>query len=114
MPRSTGWAGRPRSVPVTTTRRWTASSLDRLVAIERLGEISDALAALPRREQDVLALVALADLSYEEVAVALGLPIGTVRSRLARARARLTGPSSRGPGPAVARPTTPIPKEGDR
>jgi RNA polymerase sigma factor (sigma-70 family) len=48
-----------------------------------------AVAKLPRREQDVLALCAWAELSYEEAAVALDLPVGTVRSRLSRARARL-------------------------
>jgi RNA polymerase sigma factor (sigma-70 family) len=52
----------------------------------RLGE---ALAALPRRERDVLLLYAWTELSYEEIAVALGVRIGTVRSRLHRARARL-------------------------
>ena len=46
-------------------------------------------AALPRREREVLALLAWSDLSYGEIAEALGLPIGTVRSRLARARTRL-------------------------
>jgi RNA polymerase sigma-70 factor (ECF subfamily) len=44
---------------------------------------------LPRREQDVLALCEWSDLSYEDAAVALGIPIGTVRSRLARGRRRL-------------------------
>jgi RNA polymerase sigma factor (sigma-70 family) len=48
-----------------------------------------AIAKLPRREQDVLALCAWAELSYEEAAVALGVPVGTVRSRLSRARARI-------------------------
>ena len=47
------------------------------------------IAKLPRREQDVLALCAWAGLSYEDAAVALGLPVGTVRSRLSRARARV-------------------------
>jgi RNA polymerase sigma factor (sigma-70 family) len=47
------------------------------------------LATLPRREQDVFALCAWTGLSYEEAARALDLPIGTVRSRLSRARARL-------------------------
>ncbi|MDX6479826.1 MAG: hypothetical protein QOG85_336 [Gaiellaceae bacterium] len=47
------------------------------------------LAMLPRREQDVVALCVGMELSYEDAAVALGLPIGTVRSRLSRARARL-------------------------
>jgi RNA polymerase sigma-70 factor, ECF subfamily len=48
-----------------------------------------AVAKLPRREQDVIALCAWTGLSYEDAAVALGLPVGTVRSRLSRARARL-------------------------
>lgn len=55
---------------------------------------SDALAAvarLPRRQREVVLLHAWADLTYEEIARALGVPIGTVRSRLARARARLAG-----------------------
>jgi RNA polymerase sigma factor (sigma-70 family) len=48
-----------------------------------------AVAKLPRREQEVLALCAWGGLSYEDAALALRLPVGTVRSRLSRARARL-------------------------
>ena len=48
-----------------------------------------AVRQLPRREQDVLGLCVFAGLSYEQAAAALGVPIGTVRSRLARARNRL-------------------------
>ena len=48
-----------------------------------------AMSRLPKREQDVVALCGWADLSYEEAAAALGIPVGTVRSRLSRARARL-------------------------
>jgi RNA polymerase sigma-70 factor (ECF subfamily) len=51
-------------------------------AIELLGR-------LPRREQEVFALCAWSELSYEDAAVALRIPVGTVRSRLSRARARL-------------------------
>ena len=47
------------------------------------------VSALPRRDREVLALCAWAGLSYEQAAVALDVPVGTVRSRLARARARL-------------------------
>ncbi len=47
------------------------------------------VAQLPRREQDVLALCVWSELSYEQAAAVLGVPIGTVRSRLSRARARL-------------------------
>jgi RNA polymerase sigma factor (sigma-70 family) len=55
-------------------------------------ELAAALKALPRREREPLLLFAWADLSYDEIAVALGLPLGTVRSRISRARGRLRGP----------------------
>jgi RNA polymerase sigma factor (sigma-70 family) len=44
---------------------------------------------MPRRDQEVLALCAWSELTYHEAATVLGIPVGTVRSRLARARARL-------------------------
>jgi RNA polymerase sigma factor (sigma-70 family) len=53
-----------------------------------------AIATLPQREQDVFALCAWAELSYEDAAAALGVPVGTVRSRLSRARARIRELSS--------------------
>ncbi|NVI86934.1 RNA polymerase sigma factor [Actinomadura sp. BRA 177] len=52
-------------------------------------DLADALARLPRGDRDVLLLVALADLTYEEVGQALGIKTGTVGSRLNRARRRL-------------------------
>jgi RNA polymerase sigma factor (sigma-70 family) len=48
--------------------------------------LAGALAAMRPRERDALLLYALADLSYEEIAVALNVPIGTVRTWLHRAR----------------------------
>jgi RNA polymerase sigma factor (sigma-70 family) len=45
-----------------------------------------ALASLAPNDRDALLLLALTDLSYEEIAVATGAPVGTVRSRLHRAR----------------------------
>ncbi|MGI5491502.1 RNA polymerase sigma factor [Microtetraspora malaysiensis] len=51
--------------------------------------LARALAALPARDRDVLLLFAWGDLSYEEVARALDIPIGTVRSRLNRARKKV-------------------------
>ena len=56
-------------------------------------ELAAALKALPRRQREPLLLFAWGDLSYEEIAVALGLPLGTVRSRISRARSRLRGPT---------------------
>lgn len=50
--------------------------------------LAGALGALPCEERDVLLLFAWADLTYEEIANTLGLPVGTVRSRLHRARAQ--------------------------
>jgi RNA polymerase sigma factor (sigma-70 family) len=51
--------------------------------------VADALARLSADERDVLLLYAWADLRYEEIAAALGVPVGTVRSRLHRARERV-------------------------
>ena len=54
-----------------------------------LRDMESALRQLPADQREVLLLVALEDMTYEEVAVALQLPIGTVMSRLSRARERL-------------------------
>jgi RNA polymerase sigma factor (sigma-70 family) len=51
--------------------------------------VAEAIEALPDGEREALLLFAWEDLPYESVAEALELPIGTVRSRLNRARARL-------------------------
>jgi RNA polymerase sigma-70 factor (ECF subfamily) len=48
--------------------------------------LARALAALPARDRDVLLLVAVGQLDYAEVSAALGVPPGTVGSRLSRAR----------------------------
>lgn len=52
-------------------------------------DLERAVAALPAEQREVLLLVALEDLSYDETARALGIPIGTVMSRLARAREKV-------------------------
>jgi RNA polymerase sigma factor (sigma-70 family) len=51
--------------------------------------LASALRLLPVEERDALLLYAWADLSYEEIADATAVPVGTVRSRLHRARSRL-------------------------
>lgn len=49
-------------------------------------QLAKALEAMPRPQRDALLLYALADLSYEEVAVSLDVPVGTVRTWIHRAR----------------------------
>ncbi len=60
-------------------------------AFERLttDTFSRAIAMLPEPFRDVVAMREVDDLSYEEIALQTGISIGTVRSRLSRARARL-------------------------
>ena len=61
-------------------------------------DLDRAIARLPAEQASVLLLVTLEEMSYEEVARTLGIPIGTVMSRLSRAREKLRammfGPSA--------------------
>ena len=52
-------------------------------------DLDRAIARLPADQRAVLLLVTLEEMSYEEVARTLGIPIGTVMSRLSRAREKL-------------------------
>jgi RNA polymerase sigma factor (sigma-70 family) len=60
-----------------------------LLEAERLRAIEGCLAALPVEFRTVAILADVQGYAYEEVAAVIGSPIGTVKSRLARARARL-------------------------
>jgi RNA polymerase sigma factor (sigma-70 family) len=62
---------------------------DRVSASTANRRLAAALARLPAELRDTLLLVAWGDLSYEQAATALGVPVGTVRSRLSRARSKL-------------------------
>jgi RNA polymerase sigma factor (sigma-70 family) len=69
--------------------RWAAYEDEAAVRADgssRGGRLARALAAMRPRERDALLLYALADLSYEEIAFALQVPVGTVRTWLHRAR----------------------------
>lgn len=59
------------------------------LAGDRRRQIAAALAALPAEAREVLVLREIEDLSYKHIAAVLELPIGTVMSRLARAREKL-------------------------
>jgi len=61
----------------------------RLDAQSRRAPLAAALAEIAERDRDVLLLVAWADLTLQEASEALGIPAGTARSRLHRARRKL-------------------------
>jgi len=62
-----------------------ATQTDRL----EVSDLESALARLPEEQRAVLLLVALEEMSYDQVASTLGIPVGTVMSRLSRGRERL-------------------------
>ena len=63
--------------------------IDAVAAAQLLPEVVAAITRLPDGERDALILHAWEQLAYEDIARALAIPVGTVRSRLNRARARL-------------------------
>jgi RNA polymerase sigma factor (sigma-70 family) len=67
----------------------TDHAIDAIDVSRRWQVVAEAFAALPKPERDVLVLHVWEGLSYDEVAAALTIPIGTVRSRLNRVRRRL-------------------------
>jgi RNA polymerase sigma-70 factor (ECF subfamily) len=91
-----------RNLYVSGLRRGgiAVKSVDELVAGEdavrpeqesnlAVADIAAAIARLPADHREVILLVALEDMSYREIAEVAGVPIGTVMSRLSRARASL-------------------------
>lgn len=77
---------------LTRQRRLISPPADqeqRLVGELLVSDLGRAIAALSGDQREVLLLYALGELTYEEISEALGLPLGTVRSRLSRARARV-------------------------
>ena len=60
-----------------------------LQAEVELEQVNRAMRQLPEEQHLVLSMVAVQGLAYKDVAAALGVPLGTVMSRLARARARM-------------------------
>ncbi|MGF1612224.1 MAG: RNA polymerase sigma factor [Kiloniellales bacterium] len=54
-----------------------------------IGALQRALQQLPDKQRILIELVALGDMSYEEVAKSYGLPLGTVKSRISRGRTQL-------------------------
>ena len=84
------YAAALRRVPERDTAPGFADEADSRVDDERqMQQLLAVIGRLPRRQQEVLVLCGWCGLSYEEASVALGVPVGTVRSRLSRARRRL-------------------------
>ncbi|MEV8530275.1 RNA polymerase sigma factor [Streptomyces sp. NPDC052000] len=77
-------------VPVrTTVPDFTDELVGRMADAEQLAAAQRALGKLRRCEREVVTLCVWSGLTYPEAAEALGVPVGTVRSRLSRARTRL-------------------------
>jgi RNA polymerase sigma factor (sigma-70 family) len=97
----------------TQSRGATAGCDEAALADAVAPHLARALERLSGGERDVLLLHPWAELSSDEIAAALGLRAGTVRSRLSRARARLRDElDARDPDPLRPTPTTePLPKE---
>lgn len=74
----------PESVP-----DFSGEIADRAADAQQMTYVREALAALRRPEREVFTLVVWSGLDYAAAAEALGIPVGTVRSRLARTRTKL-------------------------
>lgn len=96
----------------TESRRWRAydrlepsspaavdedAIADEIDALERFPLVTEALAKMRQRDRDIILLFAWENMSYAEIADALDIPVGTVRSRLARARGKLDTAAHRPP-----------------
>ena len=77
--------------------------VDQMAREQRLAALRQAILRLPQHYREVIVLCELHALSYEETAVIIGCPVGTVRSRLSRARRVLSERCRTAPeGPATA------------
>jgi RNA polymerase sigma factor (sigma-70 family) len=95
--------------PVRETQPLADQVTDRVAAEAVRKQLAAAVARLRQADRDVLLLVAAGGLDYQEVALALGIPVGTVASRLARARRKVrealggVDPTCAKDGPATPR-----------
>jgi len=69
-------------LPVVAVRATQSDALE-------IADVERALRALPDEQREVLLLVSIEQMTYDQASLALGIPIGTVMSRLSRARERM-------------------------
>lgn len=89
----------PRPEPADDLARRSVDAVADRLALDA------AIAALPDEYRVAVVLRDVADLDYDEIAEVLGVPVGTVKSRIARGRARLVDALGN-PGPPERRPTS--------
>lgn len=80
---------RRRPTPTDIDATFVLPVSDATGAVEAQMDVAQALALLPEEYRTTLVLRHVADLDYEEIAEIQGVPVGTVRSRLARGRTQL-------------------------
>jgi RNA polymerase sigma factor (sigma-70 family) len=94
-------AAMTRLPPAHTVPDFADELAGRLDDAAQLKHVRAAIKTLRRNERDVIALCVWSGLDYAEAAEALGIPVGTVRSRLSRARRKLQDRQRREPRPAA-------------
>ena len=80
---------RRRPTPTDIDATFVLPVADATGAVDAQMDVAQALALLPEEYRTTLVLRHVADLNYEEIAEIQGVPVGTVRSRLARGRTQL-------------------------
>jgi len=78
-----------RPLPTDKESVYDSPTSDQTKAVDAQMDVSAALAQLPEEYRTAIVLRHVADLDYEEIAEIQGVPVGTVRSRLARGRTQL-------------------------
>jgi len=80
---------RPESLDVLLEGGWMPSTSEMAERVQDRLAVGEALATLSEGDREVLNLREVLELSYQEIAETLEIPVGTVRSRLSNARLRL-------------------------
>ncbi len=88
---------RPLTAPLGAGGKDDPAELPRQVDTMIVADVVTALQALPEERREALVLVGVEGFSYQDAATALGVPVGTLMSRLGRGRAQLRALLGHGP-----------------